>query len=240
MDRLYESVYSRATATSTLLLSLIMLLSAGLHNVAKAFASVKLGSAPIIHWGSAVAIELGVVALGLAIAVRARSGQRSPRLQGGVLLFVAASMFANYDSSLQSLVGGGNVTWQRLSTVDAWTLTKAGLLGGALPVMVLLVIEALRELARETTPLPQARPALTLVPSAGNDLPGDDGAADPATRIALTAPKGARAAFLTLLAQEPSITATEAARRLRIGRATVYRWKAELGVERHHGQWVVG
>ncbi|MCC7018566.1 MAG: hypothetical protein IT332_02345 [Ardenticatenales bacterium] len=238
MDRLYETVYSRNSAAAVLLLSPIMLLSAGLHNVAKAFASVKLGSSPIVHWGSAVAIELGVVALGLAIAVRARAGQRSPRLQAGVLLFVAASMFANYDSSLQSLIGG-NVTWQRLSAVDAWTLAKAGLLGGALPLMVLLVIEALRELARETTPLPQARPALHLVPSTGGNGANDEAVAESPTRIALTAPQGARDSFLALLSQEPSISPTEVSRRLSIGRATVYRWKAELGVERRQGQWVV-
>lgn len=239
MDRVYQKVYSRSSAAVVLVLSLLTLLAAGLNNVAKAFADVKLGSSPFIYWASAVAIELGVVALGLTIAVRARSGGLNRRLQGGVLLFVAASMFANFDASLQSLTGH-SVTWQRLAALDVWTLAKAGLLGGALPLMVLLVIEALRELALETTPLPQTRPSLSLVPSPSGEDADSASADESVLRLDRDDVHGARAAFLALVSLEPSISPTDAARRLRIGRATVYRWKAELGVERRSGQWVVG
>ena len=106
MNRIFNWLYSRDVAAGALFVSLMTLLAAGLHNVANGFADVKMSSSPIIHWASAVAIELGVIAIGLTIAVRARSGNQNFRLYVGILLFVAASVFANYDASLESLTGG--------------------------------------------------------------------------------------------------------------------------------------
>ena len=146
MDRVYLKVYSRSSAAVVLVLSLLALLAAGLNNVAKAFATVKVGSSPLIHWGSAVAIELGVVALGLPSAVLAKQGKALARLNIGIFLYVVASVFANFDASLQSLIGG-RITRERVASADSWTLIKAGLLAGALPVMVLLVVDGLRSLA---------------------------------------------------------------------------------------------
>jgi len=80
MQAIYRAVYSRGFAAAALVVSLVALLLAGLHNVAGGFADVKLGSSPLIHWGGAIAVELGVVAIGLVIAVRAREGDRNVRL----------------------------------------------------------------------------------------------------------------------------------------------------------------
>lgn len=113
MSRLYQRIYSPHFASATLFISLVTLLAAGLHNVADGFADVKMSNSPLIHWTSAIAIELGVVAIGLTIAVRARSGDQNFRLYSGILLFVAASVFANYDASLESLTGG-RITWQAI------------------------------------------------------------------------------------------------------------------------------
>ena len=122
MNRIFNWLYSRDVAAGALFISLMTLLAAGLHNVANGFADVKMSSSPIIHWASAVAIELGVIAIGLTIAVRARSGNQNFRLYVGILLFVAASVFANYDASLESLTGG-RITWDAIQSLDRWTLT---------------------------------------------------------------------------------------------------------------------
>lgn len=251
MNRIYNRVYSRDAAAAALIFSLILLLAAGLHNVAHGFADVKLGSSPLIHWGGALAVELGVVAIGLTIAVRARSGQTNRRLYLGVLLFVAASVFANYDASLQSLVGG-TITWQRILQLDAWTLAKAALLGGAIPLMVLLVIECLRELAKEdASPSPSPvgsaeslkhetpAPAVTRV-SLPEETAARNGHLAPRRPVRPTHLNGdGRSALRQLVANEPAVSPTDVARRLKIGRATVYRWRDELGLKRQDGRWIV-
>ncbi|MCB9177031.1 MAG: hypothetical protein H6648_07715 [Caldilineae bacterium] len=224
------------------MLSLITLLGAGLHNVANGFADVKLGSSPWIHWSAAVAIELGVVAIGLTVAVRAKSGHRNLRLYTGVLLFVAASVFANYDASLESLAGGA-ITWDRIQTLDRWTLTKAALLGGAIPLMVLLVIESLRELAGES------------VEEETSVKRGSKPSQPPSERVPATAasvassrsnghvasenqdPSGSKDDMIEMITTEPEIAATELAKRLNVGRATVYRWRDEIGAIRVDGKW---
>ncbi len=245
MPSLFHHVYSRDVACATLLLSLVALLSAGLHNVANGFADVQSSASPLLHWGGAVAIELGVVAIGLTIAVRAKSGQANRRLYLGVLLFVAASIFANYDASLEALTGRA-ITWKALQGLDAWTLAKAALLGGAIPLMVLLVIESLRELASEGAtetvskehssvvgqapkPRREARNGQTPLPTAPISQKFDGRQLRSATPTAMR----------DLLRQEPAISATEVARRLNIGRATVYRWRDMIGARRDAGAWVL-
>lgn len=242
MFKFYQRIYSRDAAAAALMLSLITLLGAGLHNVANGFADVKLGSSPWIHWAAAVAIELGVVAIGLTVAVRAKSGHRNLRLYTGVLLFVAASVFANYDASLESLAGG-EITWDRIRALDPWTLTKAALLGGAIPLMVLLVIESLRELAgesveEETTVKRGAKLTQTRV-----ERVPDAVAAAPSTRSNghVTSgdqdPSGNKDDMIEMITAEPEIAATELAKRLNVGRATVYRWRDEIGAIRVDGKW---
>lgn len=236
MDRVYQKVYSRSSAAVVLVLSLLTLLAAGLNNVAKAFATVKVGSSPLIHWGSAVAIELGVVALGLTIAVLAKQGKAPARLNIGIFLFVVASVFANYDASLQSLIGG-RITWARVASADSWTLIKAGLLGGALPVMVLLVVDGLRSLAAagdhlvsEADGTGSTQTALRTRPRRGER---------PVTVVVSVAPSHEKqAALCTLVTEHPAMTATEVAKRLQIGRATLYRWIGQLGIERQNGEWI--
>ena len=236
MNRIFNWLYSRDVAAGALFISLMTLLAAGLHNVANGFADVKMSSSPIIHWASAVAIELGVIAIGLTIAVRARSGNQNFRLYVGILLFVAASVFANYDAGLESLTGG-RITWDAIQDLDRWTLTKAALLGGAIPLMVLRVIESLRELAaegvsqgarrserpRRSADRSHPEPATPAAPLNGHS--GDD--------------RGTPELMREIIIEEPTIPATELARRLNVGRATVYRWRDELGAERRKGSWVV-
>jgi hypothetical protein len=240
MTRVFNWLYSRDVAAAALFISLTTLLAAGLHNVANGFADVKMSSSPIIHWASAVAIELGVVAIGLTIAVRARSGNQNFRLYAGILLFVAASVFANYDASLESLTGG-QITWRAVQSLDRWTLTKAALLGGAIPIMVLFVIESLRELAAEGFETRQAQPH---APSVTVPL-GEGNAASERTPVSasrngyMAEDRGTPAQMRQIIIDEPTIPAAELARRLKVGRATIYRWRDDLGVSRKQGTWVV-
>lgn len=242
MHRLYHWIYSPNFASAALFVSLLTLLAAGLHNVADGFADVKMSTSPIVHWASAIAIELGVIAIGLTIAVRARSGTQNFRLYAGILLFVAASVFANYDASLESLTGG-RITWQAIQGLDAWTLAKAALLGGAIPLMVLLVIEALRELAGERVDQGPAGLSPSL-PSVSNGSGATDQLEDETTVSGAAngyrdEERGSPELMRQIMLDEPEIAATELARRLNIGRATVYRWRDDLGIERQQGAWIV-
>lgn len=241
MRQIYDRLYSPNFAAAALLISLLTLLAASLHNVADGFADVKMSTSSLVHWASAIAIELGVVAIGLTIAVRARSGRRNYRLFAGILLFVAASIFANYDASLESLAGG-QITWEAIREQDAWTLAKAALLGGAIPLMVLLVIEALRELAAER--LPGQAPSPALPAESDTDVLPDEEPVDetPVTEHLNGTPadqRGDREMMRQIMLSEPEISAAELARRLNVGRATVYRWRDDLGASREQGSWIV-
>lgn len=144
---LYGLLYNRSFVVGGLALGLLLALVASVHNVALAFVDTKAVDHPMIGWLAAVAVEVGVAFVGLAIAARARDGDRNVRLYGAVLLFVAISMFANYDSAFSALIGGGAVTIAALRAADPWLLTKAGLLGAALPVMVLAILASVIEMA---------------------------------------------------------------------------------------------
>lgn len=245
MPPFLRSITSRGLAAGALGLSLTCLLGSGLDNVAHAFAEVKMGSSPLVHWGGAVAVELGVVALGLTIAVRAQSGRRPLTLYGGVFLFVAASIFANYDASLESLVHQ-EMRWAIVSQLDPWTLAKALLLGGAIPLMVLLVIEALRELALDSAA--NRRPVLEFAEVRRLRRNGLDdhhwsetlpsSAADGRPELE-DAERGTPERMRELTAIEPAISAVELAERLKVARATVYRWRDELGLVRIEGRWTM-
>ncbi len=245
MPRILRSITSRGLAVGALGLSLTCLLASGLDNVAHAFAEVKMGSSPLVPWGGAIAVELGVVALGLTIAVRAQSGRRPLILYGGVLLFVAASIFANYDASLESLTNQ-EMRWSVVSQLDPWTLAKALLLGGAIPLMVLLVIEALRELAldfaanrRPVLDFAEQRTVMQVAVEAGRwseALPSSTGEGRPELE---DAERGTPERMRELTATEPAISAVELAERLKVARATVYRWRDELGLVRVEGRWTM-
>ncbi len=243
MSTRLSNLSSRDVAAATLVASLLALLAAGLHNVADGFADVQHDTPTLLHWGGAVAIELGVVAIGLTIAVRARSGARPLRLYAGVMLFVAASIFANYDASLEALTDGA-ITWATVRRLDPWTLAKAALLGGAIPLMVLLVIEALRELARDypadtevlvTGVTPPARAFLSQVTVMPRQAAERDAPATAAEALRHATPRAMKA----LLRDEPRISASEVARRLSISRATVYRWRDMIGATRSQDGWIV-
>lgn len=236
MRRLTQFLTSLDAASLVLLVSLAALLGAGLDNVAHGFADVKVGSPAWVHWGAAAAIELGLFAIGLTLAVLARAHRPNRRLVVGLLIFVAASAFANMDASLKSLTGA-NVTLMRLQAVDGWVLLKAGLLGGAIPLMVLLVIEALRSLAEADRPRADAVAASERahIPQGARGAPNTH-SDDRRNGHAVSHLADPRRATLTdmeqIIAGEPHVGATELARRLNVARGTVYRWRDRLEANR--------
>jgi hypothetical protein len=226
MHNPHPSFHSREAATPVLLLSLAALLLAGLHNVAHGFASVKVGASPWVHWASAAAVELGVAALALAISVPRPGSRPRRRLYIGVLLFVGASLFANYDASLESLTGGP-VTWSRLTTLDPWTLAKAALLGGVIPLMVLAVFDALRDLVGVEAPVAPTKGAARLSVNRQNGRSPE--------RAGPTPEEAER--LLLLVDADPEASAVTLAAKLHISRATVYRWAESSGRRRIDGRW---
>lgn len=234
----HKAPSGQSLATVVLLAALAAVLLAGLDNVADGFADVKKGSPSWMHWGGAVAVELGLFAIGLTLAVLARAGKSTGGLFGGLLVFLLASTFANLDASLESLTGE-SVTWSRVATADHWVLLKATLLGGALPLMVLLVIEALRALA--------GVPASEAATMGARDADEMELASSPAdwhqrsngSKPELAQHRGSRSDMLRLIQSDPELGATELADRLGVARGTVYRWRDDLGAERVDGLWVL-
>ena len=244
MSKLYHALYSPGLAAAMSGLALIALLAAALDNTAIAFGTVKTESHPLMLYLYAGAVELGVIALGLAIAARARTGRTPWRLYVGVAVFVLASMLANYDSALAGLLQGERVTWQAVLALDPWTLAKAGALGAALPIMALFSIEALREVAG-------IEPELLDLANAREDS-ADQREPEPAEHIDLGGIKAgsgqldalaveASPAMLSfLIERDPSATVASLARSLGVSRPTVYAWAEEIGAERGINGWAVG
>lgn len=151
MNRRATSLHRFLTSPDTAALAGIITLAAGvatgLRFVSATFSGINGPSAaPWLGWVSALAIEGGVLFLGLTVAARAAQGDRNVRLMIMATFFIGLSAIANFDHVLAALTGGP-VTWQALEALDRWTLVKAAALGGAVPLVVLAALEALRELA---------------------------------------------------------------------------------------------
>jgi hypothetical protein len=211
---------STATATA-LFCSLVALLVSGVDNVAHGFADVKPTGSTLLHWGGAAAVELGVLALGLALSEASRHGRRLRRLQLGLVLFVGASIFANLDASLAALLNQP-VTVSALRTLDGWVTAKAVVLGALIPVLILAVLDALAMvMASHQT-----------APSALTDRSGPRLSTHP-----LSPPVDRSSTLLEAVTANPSVSASALARRLNVSRSTIYRWCESFGILRIDGQW---
>ena len=149
---LHRLLTSPDTAALAGIVALLAGVATGLRFVSATFQNIHgAGAPPWLGWVSALAIEGGVLFLGLTVAARAAQGDRNMRLMVMAAFFVALSAVANFDHVLSALTGGP-VTWQALEALDRWTLIKAFALGGAVPLVVLAALEALRELAGAAAP----------------------------------------------------------------------------------------
>ena len=178
MRTLHQVLFSRNTAAFLGILTLIASLSTGLNYVTTAFeAALPLESAAWHATASALAVELGVVFAGLTIAIRAREGDQNLRLYFAIVLFLAISMYANGDAVLTRMLGE-SPSWQAVVQMDGWSKARAVLLGSAVPLMVLVALESLKELA-------QSDPSMRISPP--RKSPRDQQAADKNSRPAGTA-----------------------------------------------------
>lgn len=147
IPRLHEALFDRSTAAAAGIVTFVLAIATGLHYVSRAFETTQPGAPAWLHFASAAAVEVGVLFVGLTLAIRSAEGDRNLRLYVGVLLFVGVSMVANFDAAASAILGGP-LTLPAIQALDAWTLVKAGVLGAAVPLMVLTSLEALRELAQ--------------------------------------------------------------------------------------------
>lgn len=207
----------------------------GLTYVTSAFGSVlPAGVAPWHATASALAVEVGVIFAGLVLAIRAQDGDVPWRLYAGIGLFLLVSMFANADAVLRAMLGEAP-TAPAVAGLDAWSKARAALLGSAVPLMVLVSLEALRELAVAGAP-GRAR-AREAVPAASVSA-GVDAEAQDAPRPPRRQPTASADDLAALVEADPELTVTDVARELGVSRGTVYGWAKRTGLERNGaGRW---
>ena len=228
---LHSRLFDRSTAAGVGILTFILAVTTGMHYVSRAFETTQPGAPVWLHFASAAAIELGVLFVGLTLAIRSAEGDRNLRLYFGVLLFVGVSMVANFDAAASAILGGA-LTWPALQALDGWTLTKAGVLGGAVPLMVLTALEALRELAASGAPTAVVPRRSRRPVAAAVDTLDDD--------IDTSGKRGTPSELVELVMADPTLTPAELSRLLGTARGTVYAWARRQGLERDDdGRWLV-
>lgn len=208
----------------------------GLTYVSAAFVSVlPAGVAPWHATASALAVEVGVVFAGLVLAIRARDGDVPWRLYGGVALFLAVSAFANGDAVLRAMLGEAP-TLPAVAALDGWSLARAALLGAAVPAMVLVALESLRELAVAGAPERGRKMSLVAQPAQASDDAAT--AAQDAPRPPRRQPTTSADDLASLVEDDPEISVADAARELGVSRGTIYSWSKRTGLERNgDGKW---
>ncbi len=127
--------------TNLLYLTLILALMSSLRHVAYSFATTNGGN----YWEaycSAIAIDLGLLAMAASINHRKKSNRKSYMLWGGVGLFSAVSTFANWTA------GKVHVETLTVNTSDfgQWLIDNRPLfLSGILPMLVIYLTEVLSD-----------------------------------------------------------------------------------------------
>lgn len=125
--------------TGLLYLTLILSLASSLNHVAYAFSTVNNGSM-IIGYGTGLAIDLGLLVLAASINHRKKQQKRTNMLWGGVFLFSAISIYANWLSGVVHLQTIEVATNQMGSFLIG---LRPILLSGVLPILVIYLSEVL-------------------------------------------------------------------------------------------------
>lgn len=224
--------------TAAILAGIITLSTAlvtGLTYVSAAFASVMPDG--VANWhatASALAVEVGVIFAGLVLALKTREGDVPWRLYVGVGLFLVVSMYANGDAVLRTMLGEAP-TLPAVAALDGWSQARAMLLGSAVPLMVLVALESLRELATTKAPS-QPYPAERLQVDRVSDALED--AMHDAPALPRRQPTTSADDLVDLVSSDPEITVADAARELEVSRGTIYSWAKRSGLERNgDGRW---
>lgn len=127
--------------TNLLYLTLVLALASSLRHVAFAFATTNGGN----YWEaycSAIAIDLGLLAMAASINHRKKSNRKSYMLWGGVGLFSAVSTYGNWIS--------GKVHFQEMvvntSSFGTWLIENRPIfLSAILPMLVIYLTEVLSD-----------------------------------------------------------------------------------------------
>lgn len=127
--------------TSLLYLTLILALASSLRHVAYAFATTN-GSNYWEAYCSAIAIDLGLLAMAASINHRKKGNRRSHMLWGGVGIFSIISTYANW------IAGKVHVETITINTSDfgTWLIQNRPIfLSGILPLLVIYLTEVLSD-----------------------------------------------------------------------------------------------
>lgn len=128
------------TLNGLLYMALVTALYSSLSHVAFAISSVN-GGNMIEAYASAIAIDLGLLALAAGIMKRKKAQMKTKMLWGGVILFSIISTYANWLSAVHHM--------KSLQTVDIgqfgnWLISiRPILLSGILPILVIYLSEVL-------------------------------------------------------------------------------------------------
>lgn len=177
---------------------------------------------------AATAVDLGLGALALALADRARRGQPTGALRGAVVLFAGVSAMANLDHAMAVLLGQP-ATWADVGSLDALALARAVVFSATLPILVVTLAYVVDRMAADRADV-----------SNEQDLPTG-------RRRARGQPLGerdrARADGQDLLVraahERPDATVGELAQAVGRPRQTVGRWAGELLERDTAGRWHV-
>jgi hypothetical protein len=166
---------------------------------------------------AATAVDLGLAALALALAERARRGQPTRSLRGAVVLFAVVSALANWDHAL-SVLQARPATWADVGGLDGLAMARAVVFSATLPLLVVTLAYVVDRLAAD-----RARDHV-LTPPNGARPPGGR-----SSRRAAGGGAAQRAALLEAARDHPSASITDLARTIARPRQTVSRWARELG-----------
>lgn len=133
-----EKVFS---LQNLLYLALVLALFASLNHVAYAFSTVNSGN-QIEAYVSAIAIDLGMLALAAGINKRRRERRSTRGLWFGVILFSVISTYANWLAGLAHV----NQLEVTLSSFSSWLVNlRPVLLSAVLPTLVIFLSEVVSE-----------------------------------------------------------------------------------------------
>lgn len=145
MSRFISQLY---TLQSLLYLALILALGASLNHVAYAFSTVN-GGGRIEAYISAIAIDIGLLALAAGINTRKQQGRKTAPLWAGVVLFSLVSIYANWLAGITHLaeielkISSEPVSFSgyELNPVSFLVNMRPVLLSGVLPILVIYLSE---------------------------------------------------------------------------------------------------
>lgn len=124
-----------------ILLSLIGILIGSLSHLSMTYASLEHSKEGFVSWILAMAIEAGLLAISFGIAERRRQNKSVRNLMVFLFLFGLINFFCNTNYSLSVLLDMDTFGWDKIITIDWYTLLKVFVTSSSLPILMLALTE---------------------------------------------------------------------------------------------------